>query len=499
MLKKRRWVSILAPAALFATLLAPISHALSVTAPGDTAGLCTQNLSASTGVTVTKDGVDCVVQFTSAATITWTPLYAISVRYLVVGAGGSGTRGYCGYYWGQGGGGGEVLTGTGLNLAANTPVTVTVAAATGRAGDCNQGGGVDGGPSVLGSLTARGGKASLNSTTSNSGARGGASGNGNAGGLGSANGVYGCSTGNCQAGGGGGAGAVGSGKNGGAGINSDIVSIGTNVMFGSGGAGWSGSGDVGTASSGGAVPGSTCDAPANRGGGGADCNGTATTGGSGGSGYVVVRYTYNNPPVIGAFTGATSASYSSNENITALYSLNATDADAGTTLTYSLTGTDADDFAISSSGALTFSPAPDFEAPTDFDANNIYVVVTWVSDGMLSDSQTVTITVNNVSENGTITLPAITGTPTKGVSLTATVTVNVAGKVAFLIDGKRVVGCLAKATSGSYPTLTATCTWKPARVGRQFLTAIFTPTNNTFASATSQPQMIWVVKRSGLR
>jgi hypothetical protein len=325
------------------------------------------------------------------------------------------------------------------------------------------------------------------------------SGNGNLGGIGTASGQVSCANGNCQVGGGGGAGAAGSGKNGGAGINSDIVTIGTNVMFGSGGAGWAGSGDAGTASSGGAVPGSTCDAPANRGGGGADCSGTYTTGGSGGSGYVVVRYAYNNPPAIGAFAGASTASYSSNENVAGLYSLSATDADAGATLTYSLTGTDANDFSISGSGTLSFLPAPDFEAPTDSDANNVYVVITWVSDGLLSDSQTVTITVNNLAENGTITLPTITGSPTKGVNLTATVNVNTSGKVSFLIDGKRVVGCISKATAGAYPTLTATCTWKPARVGRQFLTAIFTPTSNTFASATSQPQMIWVVKRSNLR
>lgn len=499
MRRESRWAFILATATLFAALLAPISNALTVTASGDSSGVCTQNVSATSGVTVTKDGTDCVVQFTAASTITWTPQYAISARYLVVGAGGSGTRGYCSYYWGQGGGGGEVLVGTGLNLAANTPVTITVADATGRAGDCGQGGGVDGGSSVLGSLIARGGKASLNSVTNNAGAKGGVSGNGNLGGVGTANGGAGCTTGNCQSGGGGGAGAAGSGKNGGAGVNSDIVTIGTNVMFGSGGAGWAGSGDVGTASSGGAVPGSTCDAPANRGGGGADCSGTATTGGSGGSGYVVVRYTYNNPPVIGAFSSASTATYSVNENIGGLYSLGATDADAGATLTYSLTGTDANDFAISGSGTLSFSPAPDFEAPADSDANNVYVVITWVSDGLFSDSQTVTITVTNVSENGTISLPAITGSPTKGVSLTATVTVNVAGKVAFLIDGKRVVGCLAKSTSGSYPTLTASCTWKPARVGRQLLTAVFSPTNNTFSGATSAPQMIWVVKRSSLR
>jgi hypothetical protein len=494
-----RWGLVLAVTALLTTLISPISYALTVTAASDPGGLCTQTVSSTTGITVTKVGTECVVQFTAASTITWTPQYAISVRYLVVGSGGSGTRGYCSYYWGQGGGGGEVLTGTGFNLAANTGVTVTVAAATGRAGDCNPGGGVDGSDSVLSTLTARGGKASLNTTTSNAGAKGGVSGNGNLGGVGTANGGSGCNTGNCQVGGGGGAGAAGSGKNGGAGVNSDIITSGTNVMYGSGGAGWAGSGDVGTASSGGATPGASCDAPANRGGGGADCSGTATTGGSGGSGLVVVRYTFNNAPVIGAFSGAATASTSVNENTTSVYSLNATDADAGATLTYSLTGTDASDFTISAGGALSFSPAPDFEAPTDSDTNNTYIVITWVSDGLLSDSQTVTITVLDVNEAGTITLPSITGSPTKGVNLTATVTVNVAGKVRFLIDGKRIATCLSKPTTGSYPSLTASCTWKPTRLGRQFLTAQFTPTNANFSSVSSQPQMLWVVNRKTTR
>ncbi len=481
---------------LLSTLLSPISHAATISAAGDATGLCTQTVSSVSGVTVTKDGTDCVIQFTSAATVTWTPQYNISARYLVVGAGGSGTRGYCSYYWGQGGGGGEVLTGSGLTLAGNSPVTITVAAATGRAGDCTQGGGVDGGSSVLGNLTARGGKASLNSVTNNSGAKGGVSGNGNLGGVGTANGVSGCATGGCQSGGGGGAGAAGSGKNGGAGVNSDIVTIGTNVMYGSGGAGWSGSGDVGTASPGGAVPGATCDAPANRGGGGADCSGTATTGGSGGSGFVVVRFAYNNPPSIGAFSGAATASYSSNENISGLYSLNATDPDIGTTLTYSLTGSDAGDFSISASGTLSFSPAPDFEAPADSDLNNTYIVVTWVSDGILSDSQTVTITVNDASESGSITTPTISGVPSKGVSITATVTVNTAGRVRFLIDGKRIANCLSRTTSGTYPSFTSTCTWKPTRTGRQFITAILTPSNSNFTTVTSEPQMIWVVART---
>jgi hypothetical protein len=75
----------------------------------------------------------------------------------------------------------------------------------------------------------------------------------------------------------------------------------------------------------------------------------------------------NEAPVIGAFSSASTGSYSVAENISSLFSLNATDVDAGTTLTYSLTGTDAADFAISGSGVLSLSPAADFENPQDSD------------------------------------------------------------------------------------------------------------------------------------
>lgn len=490
---------ILASALLFTALLSPVSHALTVSADSDPTGLCTQTVSDTTGVVVTKSGSDCVVQFTASSTLTWTPQYAISARYLVVGSGGSGTRGYCSYYWGQGGGGGEVLTGTGRSFSAGVGVSVTVAAASGRSGSCTEAAGADGFSSILGTLTARGGKASLNSRTNNAGAKGGVSGNGNLGGVGTANGGAGCAVGNCQVGGGGGAGAAGSGTNGGAGINSDIVTIGTNVMYGSGGAGWAGAGDSGTAYSGGGTPGSAaCDAPANRGGGGADCLADAT-GGTGGSGLVVIRYTYNNPPIIGAFSSAATATYSVNENTTALYSLNVTDADAGASLTYSLTGTDANDFTLSSSGVLTFTPAQDFEAPTDSDSNKVFSVITWVTDGFQSDSQTVTITLLNLNEAGTITNISISGSVYKGISKTATVNVNTAGKVRFLVNGKRIAGCLSVTTSGSYPSLTATCNWKPTFHGRQFVTAQFTPTDTSFSSANSQSLEVWVFKRAGLR
>jgi len=207
----------------------------------------------------------------------------------------------------------------------------------------------------------------------------------------------------------------------------------------------------------------------------------------------------NEPPVIGASAGADSATYSVAENTTALYNINATDIDAGTNLTYSLTGTDAADFSISSTGTLSFNPAPDFEAPADSDGNNIYIVITWVSDGFLSDSQTVTITVTNVNEAGTATAPTLSGNAVKGNNVTISVSVNAPGRVRFTVNGKRIATCLAVNTVGSGSSYTATCTWKPTVTGRQTLSAAFTPTSNTFSSVTSPNQSIWVFSRTGRR
>jgi hypothetical protein len=41
--------------------------------------------------------------------------------------------------------------------------------------------------------------------------------------------------------------------------------------------------------------------------------------------------------------------------------------------------------------ALSFISGPDFEAPTDLDTNNSYIVQVTVSDGTLSDTQTITV------------------------------------------------------------------------------------------------------------
>jgi hypothetical protein len=198
-------------------------------------------------------------------------------------------------------------------------------------------------------------------------------------------------------------------------------------------------------------------------------------------------------------SGATHA-ISQAENTTSVITYTATDVDAGTSLSFSISGTDAADFAInSSSGVLTFAASPDFEAPADSDVNNTYVVIVTVSDGSLTDTQTLTVTITNVNENSNIGAPTVSGTISKGITTTITVTSDVAGKVRFFVGGKRITNCLARSTTGSSPSFSATCSWKPPVTGRQSLTARITPTNSSFTTVTSEATSIWVVKRSNSR
>ncbi|HEX6915249.1 MAG TPA: LamG-like jellyroll fold domain-containing protein, partial [Chitinophagaceae bacterium] len=109
----------------------------------------------------------------------------------------------------------------------------------------------------------------------------------------------------------------------------------------------------------------------------------------------------DDPPVITSNGGAATASISLAENLTAVTTVTATDADAGTSIVYSITGgADAAKFSINgSSGALVFVVAPDFETPADADANNNYEVTVRASDGTNFDEQTITVTVTNENDN----------------------------------------------------------------------------------------------------
>jgi trimeric autotransporter adhesin len=127
----------------------------------------------------------------------------------------------------------------------------------------------------------------------------------------------------------------------------------------------------------------------------------------------------NDAPVITSLGGGTSAALSIAENTTAVATITATDVDDATgLLRYSIVGgADAARFTIdASSGALSFLSTPDYEVPTDAGADNRYDVTVQVSDGTLTDTQTIAVTVTAVNDNA----PTITS---DGAGATAAVSV----------------------------------------------------------------------------
>ena len=113
----------------------------------------------------------------------------------------------------------------------------------------------------------------------------------------------------------------------------------------------------------------------------------------------------NNAPVITTNGGGASASSSVAENTTAVTTVTATDADLpAQTLTFSVSGgADAAKFSINIlSGVLTFTIAPNFEAPTDSGANNIYDLIVQVSDGTTTDTQNIAVSVTAVNDNAPV-------------------------------------------------------------------------------------------------
>jgi hypothetical protein len=215
---------------------------------------------------------------------------------------------------------------------------------------------------------------------------------------------------------------------------------------------------------------------------------------------VITITNVNEAPSITNSSSSATASVSQAENIASVATYTATDPDAGAALRFTISGTDAADFSIDSvTGVIAFAMNPDFEAALDSDVNNTYIVIITVSDGALTDTQTVTVTITNANESSTVGAPTFSGSTIKGVSVTISITSNVAGKARFFVNGKRIPACLARSTSGSYPNFIVTCSWKPPVTGRQNVNATFTATDGSFSAATSPMSVIQVVKRGTTR
>jgi len=134
----------------------------------------------------------------------------------------------------------------------------------------------------------------------------------------------------------------------------------------------------------------------------------------------------NTAPEITSDGGGETAAVAVSENATAATIVTATDVNIGDTLAYAISGgADAALFAIdAATGVLSFVNAPNFEAPTDADGNNVYDVTVQVSDGIAVDTQALAVTVQNVNEamTGALRIASYTNTNTAA-SLTATNTI----------------------------------------------------------------------------
>ncbi|MCW5623235.1 MAG: cadherin domain-containing protein, partial [Burkholderiales bacterium] len=100
--------------------------------------------------------------------------------------------------------------------------------------------------------------------------------------------------------------------------------------------------------------------------------------------------------VITSNGGGATAAVSVPETATAVTTVAAT----GSGITYSISGgADAARFTINSAtGVLSFTLLPDFEAPSDAGANNVYDVTVLASGGSLSTTQAIAVTVTNANE-----------------------------------------------------------------------------------------------------
>jgi Ca2+-binding RTX toxin-like protein len=82
--------------------------------------------------------------------------------------------------------------------------------------------------------------------------------------------------------------------------------------------------------------------------------------------------------------------------VSSLFAVSPTNAE----ITYSIVGgADAALFSMDRFGTLTFNTGPNFEAPTDADGNNVYDVVVAASDGVTTDTQALTVAINDVNED----------------------------------------------------------------------------------------------------
>ena len=199
-------------------------------------------------------------------------------------------------------------------------------------------------------------------------------------------------------------------------------------------------------------------------------------------------------------TVTSSASFSAAENQTAIGTATANEA-----VTWSIqSGVDSATVNLgSATGVLSFKTAPNFEAPTDNGANNVYNLTIRATDtaGNTTD-QAIAITVTDIIETSSFSIFRLAGSVTTATYRTAiviTAEVNVSAKITFRANGTVIPSCKNKSATGSGSSYIATCSWKASRRGALSLTAVAVPTSAGIASSSPTPISVWVNKRSSAR
>lgn len=499
------------------------AHAVTVTA-ASSATICDQNVGSATGVSAYQvANGDCVIEFRSVGTTTWTvPTGVTTVTYLVVAGGGGGAGGQASEHGGGGGGAGGVLTGSTTVSSGNLSVVV---GGGGTRGTANSVGTAGANSSFAGTVTAIGG--GRGGTYFTYGASVGGSGGGAGAGqnVTGANGTTGQGTkgGNVTSSltygrhGGGGGGALTTGGNttssgsytitagaGGDGLTSSIT--GTTLTYGGGGGGGGSSGAGGTGGglggAGGGGNGATYDGAsltsaatagtANTGGGGGGGIGTggsnASVGAAGGSGIVILRY---QPAPVNSVTPTVSGNAEYGETLTAstgtwLYS--------PTTYTYQwMRASTAGGSYTNISGATGST-----YIPVAADINQyLKVAVTGANvNGSSTSSSSASGQVIKGISTPTLTIAA--GDFIYRTSKTLTASVGTAGKLTFRANREGIPNCksLSVSSANSY---TRTCSYKPSIHGVVVITVNFLPTDTNYDSTASVSAPFFVKKRSGNR
>ena len=123
-------------------------------------------------------------------------------------------------------------------------------------------------------------------------------------------------------------------------------------------------------------------------------------GGGGGSDSPTPPVVTNQPPTL-----TVDAAASTMEGVFEVATVDGSDPE-NQSLDYSLSGVDSDQFELSAGGVISFKVVPDYEAPTDADANNDYDITVEVADSQgASDSEQLLIIVTNAIEGRVIDAP----------------------------------------------------------------------------------------------